>query len=371
MKKKLRIAIFEPSRLVPGGGQKVMPAIAQHLSEKNEVTVFTQTSTQGGLGYGKSKIKLIKPTNPYLGNIAFFFQKINKEDFDFIIFGCYPATFAAFRNNNLPSLHATNSPPRSFYDLRAYLFRESNLLGKIKIIVKNVLFKKLDYIAVRKATKVIGNSYNVEKRVNKFYKRDSTFFHHGINPEDYKRGKYGDYILAAGRLEINKRPREIVEAMKFVKNRDIKLIIVGNGNLSEEIKEMTKKYANVDFRGFVSKEELKKLYSNCLAVIYVPIEEDYGYVPVEAAASGKATIGADEGGLKETIIDGKTGFLIKDITPEKIAEKIDLLANNRKLAVKMGKEAQNFSREFHWNKGFKILERTMEEAIELFYENKK
>ena len=135
-RKQLRIAILEPTRLFPGGGRGGMPNIARHLSEKHKVTVFTQKFLGEEFNFGKSKVKLIKPSSTYLSNFAFLLCKIKKEDFDFIIYGCYPAAFAAFRSDSLPSLHITNSPPRAFYDLRDYLFKNSNLLGKIKILIK-------------------------------------------------------------------------------------------------------------------------------------------------------------------------------------------------------------------------------------------
>jgi glycosyltransferase involved in cell wall biosynthesis len=81
------------------------------------------------------------------------------------------------------------------------------------------------------------------------------------------------------------------------------------------------------------------LYSNALAAVYVPINEDWGLIPLEAAASGKPTIGVNEGGLRETIKDGVTGFLLDSVNPKEIAKKIDLLASNKKLARKMGKSA--------------------------------
>lgn len=369
--RNLRIAIFESVRIAPGGGQKVMPLIAQHLSKKHDVTVFTQKEIQGGLDYGRAKIKIIRPANTYLANIAFFLQKATKKDFDFIIYGCYPAAFSAFRSDNLPSIHIAHSPPRAFYDLRTYLLKNSNWLGKLKVIIKSILYKKLDYLAVRKSTLMLGISKEIKERIRKFYKRNSEIFYPGINPLEYSTGKYENYILAAGRFEINKRSDMIVKSMGFIKNRHIKLVMVGSGTMSEEIKQLSKKYDNIEFRGFVSKEELKKLYSNCLAAIYVPVQEDYGYVPVEAAASGKACIGSNEGGLKETIIHGKTGFLINDVTPEKIAEKIDFFANNEKIAIKMGKNAKEYSKKFYWKEAFKIIDKSIEDSIKLHAKNEK
>ena len=61
---------------------------------------------------------------------------------------------------------------------------------------------------------------------------------------------------------------------------------------------------------------------------------------MEAMASGKPVIAANEGGIPEDVIDGKTGILINKITPEKIAEKIDYLLDNKKIAIKMGKQGK-------------------------------
>jgi len=155
----------------------------------------------------------------------------------------------------------------------------------------------------------------------------------------------------------------IVESMGFVKNKNIKLVVVGSGNMKKEIEELSKKYKNVELKGFVSDEELINLYANCLATVYVPINEDLGYAPQESSASGKAVIGSNEGGLKETVVNGKTGFLIDDVSPEKIAEKIDFFADNPDIAEKMGKEGKNYIKKFHLENTFKILDRAIEDVL--------
>ena len=88
----------------------------------------------------------------------------------------------------------------------------------------------------------------------------------------------------------------------------------------------------------------------------IPINEDWGLIPVEASVYEKATIGTNEGGLKETIVDNKTGFLLNEITPEKIAEKIDYLANNKKMAIKMGKQARKHNKKFDWKNTLPVID---------------
>ncbi len=116
-----------------------------------------------------------------------------------------------------------------------------------------------------------------------------------------------------------------------------KLIIVGsyekNARQFEDYKKELEKIqpSNVEIRHFVSDKELKKLYAECKGFITTAKDEDFGMTVIEAQASGKPVIAGDEGGYKETILDGKTGTLIRDIDALTLAKAIK----------KMGLEIQN------------------------------
>jgi len=364
--KRLKIAFFEASRMVWGGGQKEAANTAAYLSKKHDVTVFTQKTPDKKLDFYKCKIKLIKPSHQYLQPIAFLFKKLKKsENFDLKIIGCFPATLSNLRNTDLPSIHITHSPPRDFYKLKKHLLKNASLSKKLKIHIKNIFLKKLDYLAAQKYTKILGISKEIKKRIKRDYHRESEIFYPGVDPKKYKTGKYGNYILSVTRMVSAKRPMMIAESMKYVKNKNIKMMFVGEGPFEEKIKKIAEKQKNIIMKGLVSEEELINLYANCLGAIYIPINEDYGYVPIEAGVSGKATIGVNEGGLKETIVDGKTGFLIDNITPQKVAEKIDILANNKNLAIKMGKAAKKHCVKFHLENTLDVLDNAIEEVMKI------
>lgn len=360
---RLKIAIFEPSRVFHGGGPKNMANIASYLSKKHDVTIFTQKIYQEGIDFHKSKIKFIRPKNRYLASIAFLIKKLNKKDFDLVIYGAFPSVFANIRNSNIPSINISHTPPRFIYDLKKHLLKNSNFFGKLKVHIKNILFKKLEHLAMMKITKILAVSKEIQKRIKKYYGRNSIIFPSGIDSEKFKTGEYNNYVLSVSRLVSTKRPKMILKSMGLVKNKNIKLIIVGTGNMEKEIEKTSKEYKNVKYKDFVSDKELINLYSNCLAVIYVPINEDLGYAPIEAGASAKLTIGVNEGGLKDTIVDNKTGFLIENVNPEKIAEKIDYVSNNKNIAKKMGKNAYEQSKKFWLKNIFKTLDNTIEEVI--------
>jgi glycosyltransferase involved in cell wall biosynthesis len=82
---------------------------------------------------------------------------------------------------------------------------------------------------------------------------------------------------------------------------------------------------NVKILGIIPEKRLLDLYATCKGVIYTPIDEDFGLVPVEAQASGKAVVGVNEGALRETVINGQTGFLV-DARPESLKKAIQLVS---------------------------------------------
>lgn len=107
---------------------------------------------------------------------------------------------------------------------------------------------------------------------------------------------------------------------------DKKLIITYGKNDPEKnkIQEMTQGYQNIEMRQSPSDVELRDLIRGATATIYVPVDEDFGMSPVESMACGTPVIAVNDGGLKESIIDKKTGILINSqCAPEDIREAVE------------------------------------------------
>jgi glycosyltransferase involved in cell wall biosynthesis len=77
----------------------------------------------------------------------------------------------------------------------------------------------------------------------------------------------------------------------------------------------------VTFLGVVSDARLRELYARCRGLITAAVDEDFGLTPIEAMASGKCVLATDEGGYRETVVPGETGFLLP-ADPEAFAAKI-------------------------------------------------
>jgi glycosyltransferase involved in cell wall biosynthesis len=144
--------------------------------------------------------------------------------------------------------------------------------------------------------------------------------------------------LYAGRLDPLKRCDLLIEALRH-SDSGARLVIAGTGPQRENLERQVERCdlgERVVFAGFVPEDELLELYAGAFGVLYAPVDEDYGYVTVEAFLSGKPVVTCtDSGGTLEFVEDGESGLVVEP-TPEALGAAIDGLYGNRERAREMG-----------------------------------
>jgi glycosyltransferase involved in cell wall biosynthesis len=143
----------------------------------------------------------------------------------------------------------------------------------------------------------------------------------------YRNDGFGGYLFYAGRLDRLKRLELALDAMQRVRC-GARLKIAGTGPMEPELRRRIERLGigdRVELLGFVSADELLELYAGCRAAYYAPLNEDYGYVTVEAFLAGKPVVTTDDaGGPLEFVTDGETG-VVSAPDPEAVAGAIDRL----------------------------------------------
>jgi glycosyltransferase involved in cell wall biosynthesis len=163
---------------------------------------------------------------------------------------------------------------------------------------------------------------------------------------DYGRGKFAHFFTAS-RLDNPKRVDLIVEAFMQTKV-DQQLLIAGTGPCEEQLRSAAAEDPRVQFLGFVSDREIRRYYENALAVIFVPQDEDYGYIALEAMLAGKPVITVwDAGGPTELVENEVTGLICSPIAAE-LASRITELAQHPDLAMHMGAAGQEKAHSITW-----------------------
>jgi glycosyltransferase involved in cell wall biosynthesis len=199
---------------------------------------------------------------------------------------------------------------------------------------------------------VFTNAQNTAQRLEKFNGVAARPLYHPpplagrLHP-----GEYGDYVLLVGRLEAVKRADLAIRALASVP-ASLRLIVVGDGS-QRSAAERTAAQAGVAdrvvFAGTTTGDDLISLYAGALAVVYVPFDEDYGYVTLEAFLAMKPVVTAsDSGGTLEFVRDGENGFVCVP-EPEPIGLAIAQLASNRNRARELGERGRARALEITWD----------------------
>ena len=170
-------------------------------------------------------------------------------------------------------------------------------------------------------------------------------------------GPYGNYILSVGRLESIKRIDLLLRAMASV-DSSIRLVIVGEGTHRRHFEAVAEDCGvdhRVEFTGRVDDNALIDLYAGALAVAFVPYDEDYGFVTVEAFLSKKPVVTVtDSGGPLEFVEDGINGAVCEP-DPESISITFNALAADRSRAASLGDAGYDKARSVTWHSVIKSL----------------
>lgn len=173
--------------------------------------------------------------------------------------------------------------------------------------------RKMDREATARMNVLIANSQNVRQRIQKHYGLESEVINPPVNTERFEICSRDDGChLVVSRLLVYKNIELPVRAFT---DTGRKLIVVGDGPDRTRLEGMAG--PSVRFMGRLSDDEISRLYSGCRAFL-LPGEEDFGITPLEAMACGKPVIALARGGALETIVDGKTGILFRDPTPQSL-----------------------------------------------------
>jgi glycosyltransferase involved in cell wall biosynthesis len=164
-------------------------------------------------------------------------------------------------------------------------------------------YDEWDRAAAARPTRFVANSQNVAQRIRQYYGRDSDVLPCPVDVDRFSIGSgSGDYFVVASRLLPYKRIDLAIEAAALA---GVKLFVAGTGPCERALRERARG-TTTTVLGYISDARLNELLGDARAAI-VPGEEDFGLVPLEAAAAGRPAIAYRGGGALETIVEGETG----------------------------------------------------------------
>ena len=156
-------------------------------------------------------------------------------------------------------------------------------------------------------------------------------------------------IAFVGRFKKHKLPDHALRAFLLIKEKlpNAKMWFIGDGTMRKELEKINVK--DVVFYGHVKNQVKYDLLRKAHIVLMPSVREGWGLVVTESNAMGTPVIAYNAPGLRDSIIDGKTGILLKDNSPQSLARAAITLLTDQDLLKKYSAEALAFSKQFHWD----------------------
>lgn len=311
----MKVAIFHSFLDSIGGAEKLVLTLARALGA-DVVTTDHDPGAVEKLGFRDVRVislgRTVKvpPLKQITASRLFASCDFSGRYDAFILSGDW-AVFAARRHG--PNLYYCHTPPRFFYDLY-----ESKVAGQppAKRPVYRLwvnLHRHYERKCVDRVGRLVANSENTRARIRRFYGREADVVHPFADCGRFRFESCEDFWLSVGRFYPEKRLEVQMDLFRSLPGE--KLIVIGgyaSGDRADRYRRSVEdlRPENVEIRGTVSEAELLDLYARCKGHIATARDEDFGMTVVEAMAAGKPVVAVDEGGFRETVVDGVTGRLV-------------------------------------------------------------
>jgi len=241
-----------------------------------------------------------------------------------------------------------HTPPRWLYGYETSVGFTKYWPVKVYSAIVGHFMRMFDFRTAQQIDYFIANSKNVQARIEKFYRRDSTVIYPPVDivgiEKTTKNLSKEDYFLIVSRLVGAKG---IEEAAKLAKKLDFRLKIVGESHGFSEVEKRLKKLSggNIELLGRVEDSELFQILGKAKGLIALARDEDFGMTVVESQAAGTPVIAFNGGGFRESVIDGVTGVLIDEISEKSLGDAIKQVEKSKWSRETLIKNAKKFSKE--------------------------
>jgi len=173
-------------------------------------------------------------------------------------------------------------------------------------------------------------------------------------------------VLFVGRLTKEKGVNLLLDSWRMVSQRhnDVQLLIIGRGALQKSVREFCQSNKRVYHLSYVSQNRLRNYYSAASIFVLPTFKEGFGMVVGEAMACQVPVVVTKALGVRDLVLDGKTGFLVNIGDSAQLSQKVLCLLDDNALSIKMGKAAaERVKDHFSWEKAIDRSEEFINEVL--------
>jgi len=336
-----------------GGSEKYIHELFRRIAEKgNKVTLFTSRFNGSKEKEVVDDIEIIRKGGKYSVYVQALLQYLihfRKQNYDIIIDNINGVPFFtplyAWKPRKIAIIH---------HLVKDIFFKElpiyASWLGWLSEKTIPIVYRSTEFITVSKSSKIEMREFGIKNHIYIVY--------NGVDSKKIQKFKVkkskSPTIIFVGRLKKYKQINHLIESMKIVSRSipNTKLWIVGDGDAKKELKGLTRQLKltkQIKFWGHVKEDTKIKLLKKSWLFVTASSKEGWSISVIEAAAGGIPAIAYDVPGLRDSVINNKTGLLVNSDYKDLATAIINAL-RNKELIKTMGRNSLMYSRQFNWDK---------------------
>lgn len=335
-----------------GGAEVYVQEIAERWVKRGYgVTMFCSNDGENKYDENINGVHIIRRggfLTLYIWAAIYYILRLRKH-FDFII-DC---------ENGIPfftPIYSSKPKILLIHHVHQQIFRE-NLPLLFALFAMFLESKAMKY--VYRYTKIVTVSESSKNEIVKLGLSDHQnidIVNPGINLRSFARMKKYERptFLYLGRLMPYKNVDILIKAFKEVLLQigNARLIIAGTGLASDDLKALAARLGlenYVDFKGFVTDDERRRLLGKSWVMVQPSSFEGWGITVTEANASGTPVIASDTVGLRDSVIDGQTGLLVKTGSVKELSRIMIALTEMDGFRERISVNAYEFAKKYSWS----------------------
>jgi len=233
-----------------------------------------------------------------------------------------------------------NHTAREYYDLWDRFSAGLSPAGRLKERARRALIHAADtYCFKHHVTRLFTNSATVNERLKRWNGVSGQVLHPPPPQRAYRCDGYGGDLLFYSRLSALKRGDLLLQALARPEAGGARCVIAGDGEERGRLERMSADLGltgRVSFAGRITEDDLVRHLSRCRAVVFVPFQEDYGFVTSEAFSSGKPVITCTDSGGPLELVRHRENGLVAAPDPASLAQACAELGQDAALAERLG-----------------------------------
>jgi len=341
-----RVALVHDFLVDVRGAERVFLALCEMFPDAELFTaVYDEEGTEGRFAHRNVRTSFLQRLRPKARTFRALLplypaamESLDLRGFDLVISSSSAWAHGVIPDDDAVHVCYCHNPFRYAWNARQETLAARDPVSRAALGAVFQRWRQWDWIAAQRVDAYIANSQTTKRRVARYFGREATVLHPPVEIERFAPSTPGDVYLVLSELMAHKR---IDIAVRAFNDLGRPLLVVGNGPDARRLHRLAG--PTVTFTGRVSDAEAARLLSRTRALV-VTATEEFGIAAVEAQAAGRPVIAFNDGGVRETVIEGVTGAFFDRPDPASLAEAVrsfDVLAVDPEACVA---NAQRFDR---------------------------